>query len=167
MKSRALVLAILLFLVLGAGSRCVIHSHDDDDTPPQQQQKAPWVILNSAHRQPRPVSASTLRRAFGGRDQGEGNLRSATALAKLERASARSSSVDRLRRPCASQTRRRWRRRLPTTWLTELREDEQRLFGRYGFDGEEDGDAEWFLQVYLDVMKKCAERVGGTYRQLL
>lgn len=40
-KSRILVLAILLFLVLGAGSRCVIHSHDDDDTPPPQQQKAP------------------------------------------------------------------------------------------------------------------------------
>jgi hypothetical protein len=43
MKARTLVLAIILFLVLGAGTRCVIHSDDDDDKPPQQQQqqKAP------------------------------------------------------------------------------------------------------------------------------
>jgi hypothetical protein len=43
MKARTLVLAIILFLVLSAGTRCVIHSDDDDDPPPQQQQqqKAP------------------------------------------------------------------------------------------------------------------------------
>ena len=40
MKSRTLVfLVIFLFLILGAGSHCVIRSHDNDDTPPQQQQQ--------------------------------------------------------------------------------------------------------------------------------
>jgi hypothetical protein len=41
MKARTIVLAIILFLVLSAGTRCVIHSDDDDDDdmPPQQQQQ--------------------------------------------------------------------------------------------------------------------------------
>ena len=41
-KARTVVVAILLFLILGAGTHCVIHSHDDDDDkPPSQQQQAP------------------------------------------------------------------------------------------------------------------------------
>jgi len=41
MKARGLIVAILMFLVLGGATRCVFDSGDDDDKETKQQQKAP------------------------------------------------------------------------------------------------------------------------------
>lgn len=39
-------------------------------------------------------------------------------------------------------------------------EGRQRLFSRYGFDWDEEGEAEAFLESYRDMLKECCEKAS-------
>ena len=92
------------------------------------------------------------------------NERSARALTKLEENLRRVPLDNPLLMECYKLEITQWDGPDDALWEKfhqELGEGRNHLFGRYGFDGPEDGNAEAFLKSYLDMVKECCEEAFG------